>query len=46
MIVIRDPKSFDFDFDWLKNVDENLKYEIKFIIKNKSLAENKMKKRN
>ena len=44
MVVIRDPKSFDFD--WLKNVDENLKYEIKFIIKNESLAENKMKKRN
>ena len=44
MVVIRDPKSFDFD--WLKNVDENLKYEIEFIIKNESLAENKMKKRN
>ena len=46
MVVIRDPKSFDFDFDWPKNVDENLKYEIKFIIKNEPLAENKMKKRN
>ena len=44
MVVIRDPKCFDFD--WFKNVDENLKYEIEFIIKNESLAENKMKKRN
>ena len=22
MIVIRDPKTFYFDFNWLKNVDE------------------------
>ena len=42
MIVIRDPKTFYLDFDWPKNVDENLKYEIEFIIKsNESLAENK-----
>ena len=41
MIVIRDPKTFYLDFDWPKNVDENLKYEIEFIIKsNESLAEN------
>ena len=44
MIVIRDPKTFYFDFDWPKNVDENLKHEIEFIIKsNESLAENKIK---
>ena len=44
MIVIRDPKTFCFNFDWLKYVDDNLKHEIQFIIKgNKSLAENKIK---
>ena len=44
MIVIRDPKTFYLDFDWPKNVDQNLKYEIEFIIKsNESLAENKTK---
>ena len=46
MIVIRDPKTFYFDFDWPKNVDENLKHEIEFIIKtNESLAVIKWKKR-
>ena len=45
MIVIRDPKTFSCNFDWQKNVDENLKQEIEFIIKsNGSLAENKIKK--
>ena len=40
MIVTRDPKTFCFNFDWLKCVDENLKHEIEFIIKsNESLAE-------
>ena len=34
MIVIRDPKIFYFDYDWSKDVDENLKHEIEFIIKN------------
>ena len=44
MIVIRDPKTYYFHFDWPKRVDENLKYEIEFIIKsNESLAENKIK---
>ena len=44
MIVIRDPKTFCFNFDWPKDVDENLKHEIEFIIKsNESLAENKIK---
>ena len=44
MIVIRDPKTFCFNFDWPKDVDENLKHENEFIIKrNKSLTENKTK---
>ena len=44
MIVIRDPKTFCFNFLWPKDVDENLKYQIQFIIKsNVSLAKNKMK---
>ena len=33
MSVIRDPKKFCFNFDWSKDVDENLKHEIEFIIK-------------
>ena len=44
MIVIRDPKTFCFNFDWSKDVDENLMHEIEFIIKsNESLAENIIK---
>ena len=44
MIVIRDPKPFCFNFDWSKEVNENLKHEINFIIKNnESLAENNIK---
>ena len=40
MIVIRNPKTFCFNFDLTKDVDENLECEIEFIIKsNKSLAE-------
>ena len=40
MIVIRNPKSFCFNFDFPKGVDENLKREVEFIIKsNESLAE-------
>ena len=42
--MITDPKTFYFDFDWSKNVDENLKHGIEVIIKsNESLAENKIK---
>ena len=42
--MITDPKTFYFDFDWPKNVDENLKHGIEVIIKsNESLAENKIK---
>ena len=33
IIVIRDPKTFVFDFDWSKNVYENLKHEIVFVMK-------------
>ena len=46
MIVIRDPKTFCFNFDFPKDVDEYLMHEIEFIIKsNESLAEIKIKKR-
>ena len=44
VIVIRNTKTFLFNFDQSKYVDENLKHEIEFIIKsNESLAENKIK---
>ena len=44
MIVIRDPKTFDSDFDWLKDNGENFKHEIEYIIKSsESLAGNKLK---
>ena len=44
MVVKREPKTFYFDFDWPKDVDEILKHDIEFIIKsNESLAENKIK---
>ena len=44
MIVIRGTKTFCFNFDWPKYVDENLKHEIEFIKKgNEPLAENKIK---
>ena len=44
MIVIKDPKTFCFNFDWPRYVGENLKHEIKFMIKSKeSLAENNIK---
>ena len=35
MIVIRDLRTFYFDFDWPKDVDKNLKHENDFIIKPK-----------
>ena len=44
MIVIRDPKTYRFNFDLPKDVDENLKCETEFKIKsNEFLAENKVK---
>ena len=44
MIVIRNLKTFYFDFDWLRDLDENFRHEIEFMIKsNESLAENKIK---
>ena len=44
MTVIRDPKTFCFNFDWPKDFDENSKHKIEFIMKsNESLAENKIK---
>ena len=45
MIVIRDSKTFCFNFDWPKYVDKNLKSKIYFSEKShESLAENKIKK--
>ena len=42
MIVIIDPKTFFYYFNWSKDDDENLKHEIEDIIKsNESLANNK-----
>ena len=32
IVVIRDPEIFYFNFDWPKNVDENLNDKIEFII--------------
>ena len=44
MIVTQNPKTFYFNFDWPKDVDESLKHEIEFIINNnESLAKNKIK---
>ena len=44
MIVIRNPKTTCFNFDWSKYVYENVKHEIEFITKcNEYLAENKIK---
>ena len=41
VIVIKDPKTFFFNFDWPKYVDKNLKREIK-----EYLYENKIKTKN
>ena len=42
--MIRDTKTVYFDFDWYKDVDKNLKYEIGFNIKgSESLAENEIR---
>ena len=44
MLLIRDPKTFGFNFDWLKVADDNLKHETEFIIRsNEYSAENKIK---
>ena len=44
MIVIKDTRTFSFNFDCPKYVDDNSKHEIKFIMKsNESSAENKIK---
>ena len=39
IIVIRDPKTFCFNLDWPKDIDENLKHKKS----NEYLAENKIK---
>ena len=42
--VWRDPKTFCFNFGWSKDIYENLKHEIEFIMKNnQSLTENNIK---
>ena len=39
-VVIMELRTLNFDFDWPNNINENLKHEIRFIIKsNESLAE-------
>ena len=44
VIVIRDTKKFCFNLDFSKDVNENLKYEIVFIIKsNESVTKSKLK---
>ena len=44
MILVRDSKTFYFDFDCPKDANKNLKHEIEFIIKsNESSTENKIK---
>ena len=44
MVVIKESKTFYFYSNWPKSVDENLKHETAFIIKNnESFAENKIK---
>ena len=41
IIMLRDPKTCYFDFDWPIDVDKKLKHEIEFVIKSKeSLGEN------
>ena len=46
MIAISDPKTFCFNFDLPKKVDENLKHEIEFNMEsNESLAEITIKMR-
>ena len=42
--MIRDPKTFCFNFDWPIDVDENFKFYIEFIKKgHESLAEYKIR---
>ena len=44
VIVIKEYKTFYFDFDWSIGADENMKHEIEFIIKdNENSVENKIK---
>ena len=46
IIVIRDPKTFSFNFDLPKDVDENFRHETEYIIKsNESSVEIIMKMR-
>ena len=45
MILIKEHKTSYFDFDWPKDVDENLKHKIEFIIKNNESLRIKQKMR-
>ena len=46
MVVIREPRTFYFNFDFPKDVGKNLKHEIGLIIKsNESLAQNNKEKK-
>ena len=46
MLVIGEPKIFHLIFDFLENVDRNMKHKIEFIVsRNETLAEYKIKKR-
>ena len=45
IVVMKDPKTFYFYFDWPKDVEKNLKHETEYIIEiYESLVENKIKK--
>ena len=44
MVVIREPKTYYFDFDWPKCIDEYIKHEVELTIKsNESLVERNKK---
>ena len=44
MLVIQEPKTFHFNFDFPKHFGKNLKHEIEFIVsRNESLAKYNMK---
>ena len=45
MVVVREAKTFYFDFNWPKDADDNFKHKIEFIRKsNECLPDNNIKK--
>ena len=44
MIAIRDSKTFYFDFDWPKDIDENLKHEMELFIKSNRFLDSSTQK--